>query len=128
MIAKTKYSSSFHWNSWWGNFFYWKVFRGFLGTCCPIIKKRGNQLKYFHAPQSSHIPQLCFLGIFNYNQKMKSLFLEINGCNPLQHSGDRWKLLSIITKNYLSYMWHKHMSMTLVTSLVKPGIITYLLL
>ena len=31
----------------------WKVFRGFLWICCPIIKKRKNQLKYFQAPQPS---------------------------------------------------------------------------
>ena len=25
-----------------------------IGKCIPIIKKRGNQLKYFQAPQSSY--------------------------------------------------------------------------
>ena len=32
-------------------------------------------------------------------------FVEINGCNLLQDSGDGWKPLSIVAKSYPSYMW-----------------------
>ena len=34
---------NFHWNFWWGNFSYWRVFRGFLGGCFSIINKTREQ-------------------------------------------------------------------------------------
>ena len=102
-----------------------------IGKCNLIIKKRGNQLKYFQALQCH--AAIMFPWYFQLQPEDKilykcQLFLEINGCNRLWHSGDSWKSLSIISKSYLSYMWHEHMPMTSVTSLVKPGTIPYLLL
>ena len=64
-----------------------------------------------HNCHTAIMTQLYFLDIFNWNLKMNLLlykcpqFLEINGCSMLQHSGDHWKLLIIVTRNYLSYMW-----------------------
>ena len=116
MIEKTEYANNFHWNSWWGNFSYWKVFRGFLGTCCPILKKRGNQLKYFQGPQSTYRNYVSL--VFSTSTRRRNL-VQMSII-----SGDSWKRLSIIANSYLSCMWREHMPITSVTSLAKPGIIT----
>ena len=88
--------SEFHWNSWWGNFSYWKVFRGFHETCCPIIKKRGNQLKYFQAPQLPY-PNYVSL-VFSTSTKRQNLVQMpiISGDKWLESSiAQRWQLEAI---------------------------------
>ena len=129
-----QYANNFHWNSWWGNFSYSKVLTGFPGICCCLIIKRGNQLKYFQAPQSSYRNYISL--VFSTSTRRRNLvqMLIISGDKWLyafiaqRHRVDTWKPLSIIAKNYFSYMCHEHMPMTSVTSLVKPGIFIYLLL
>ena len=65
----------------------WKVFRGFLilGICCPVKKKRGNQLKsLFQAPQSSYHNYVSFQPQpENELLYICQLFQELNGCNCL---------------------------------------------
>ena len=54
----------------------------FLGTCCPMRKKRGNQLKYFQVPQCSYRNNVELQPEEEILCKCQ-LFLEIRGCNRL---------------------------------------------
>ena len=58
------------------------LFRGFLGTCCQIIKKIGNQLNYFQAPQSSYCDYVSM--VFSTSTRRQNL-VEM----PII-SGDKW--------------------------------------
>ena len=82
---------SFHWHFWLGNFSCWRVFRSFLGICCPISIKE-------------EIDWYILTGTRRWTLVKMQQFLEINGCNVLQHSFDRWTPLGIVAMSCLSYI------------------------